>query len=114
IEPHEVRTQNPDAQRLMMTSEDSVGQIVKAPLTGLTPIALPLGLCVIMPLFGDLRTLAMGARDAIGSARSINQGRRNRTTEWEIAQLPGIQIEPMLYSFPVEWTLDGFRSEPNL
>jgi hypothetical protein len=33
----------------------------------------------------------------IDSARSINQGRRNRTTEWEIAQLPGIQIEPAFF-----------------
>ena len=58
----------------MMTSEEGVGQIVKASLTELALVALPLGLSLIAPLFGDLRTLAMGARDAIGSAHIADRG----------------------------------------
>jgi hypothetical protein len=61
VETHQIPTQNSEAKRLMMTSKESAGQIVKAPLTGLTDIALPLRLRVIMPLFGHLWTLAMGA-----------------------------------------------------
>ena len=74
IEAHQIPTQNPDAKRLMMTSKDGVGQIVKAPLTGLTPIALPLGLSVIAPLFRDLQTLAMGDQ--------IKQRYENRCRGW--------------------------------
>jgi hypothetical protein len=74
VETHEVRTQNPDVQRLMMTGKNGVGQIVKASLTGLTRVALPLGLSLIAPLFGDLRTVAMGAHNAIRPAHSTDGG----------------------------------------
>ena len=58
----------------MMTGKDSVGQIVKSSLTGLTHIALPLGLSIIVPLFGDLWTAAMGSLDAIRSAHVADGG----------------------------------------
>ena len=58
----------------MMTGKDGAGQIVKAPLTGLTDIALPLRLSVIMPLFGNLWTVAMGALYAIGPAHVADGG----------------------------------------
>ncbi len=57
-----------------MTSKDGVGQIVKTPLTGFTLITLSFGLSVITPLFGDLWTLAMGARYAIGPAHIAEGG----------------------------------------
>ena len=65
VETHEVQTQNPDAKRLMMTGKDGVGQIVKAPLTGFTQIALSLRSRVIASLFGNLWTVAMGTLYAI-------------------------------------------------
>ena len=64
IEAHERRAQNPDPKRLMRTGKEGVGSIVKASLAGFTPVALPLGLSVIVLLLGDLRTLAMGALEA--------------------------------------------------
>jgi hypothetical protein len=74
VEAHEIRAQNPDAQRLMMTSKERVSQIVKAPFTGLAQIALPLGLSGVAPLFGDLWTVAIGAPDAIGPAHIADGG----------------------------------------
>jgi hypothetical protein len=74
VETHEVRAQNPDAQRWMMPSKAGVGQIVKTPLTGFTRVTLSFGLSVITPLLGDLWTLAMGARYAIGPAHLADGG----------------------------------------
>jgi hypothetical protein len=57
-----------------MAGKNGVSQIVKAPLTGLAPVALPLGLSLIAPLFGDLRTLAMGAHNAVRPAHIADGG----------------------------------------
>ena len=74
VEAHEGRAQNPDAQRLMMTSKDRVSQLVKAPFTRLAQIALRLGLSVVALLFGDLWTVAIGAPVAIGPAPIADGG----------------------------------------
>ena len=74
VEPHEIQTQNPDAKRLMMTSKNGVGQIVKTSFTGFALVALSRGLSVIMPLFGDLRTVAMGAPNAVRPAHVADGG----------------------------------------
>ena len=58
----------------MMTGKNGVGQIVKAPFTGLTLIALTLGLRVVAPLFGDLWTVAMGASHTIWPAYIADGG----------------------------------------
>ena len=55
VQAHEVQTQNPDPQRLMMTGKDRVSQIVEVSATGLAQVALTLGLGVVATLFGDLR-----------------------------------------------------------
>ena len=74
IEAHEIRAQNPDPQRLMMARKDRVRQIVKTALTGFAPRPLPLGLSVIVPLFDDLRTVAMGALNAVRPAHVADGG----------------------------------------
>jgi hypothetical protein len=58
----------------MMASKKGVSQVVKAPLTGLTQVALPLGLSLIAPLFRDLWTAAMGALNAIRPAHVADGG----------------------------------------
>src|SRR5215470_14513462 len=40
IEPHKIQTQDPHFQRLMMSSKDGVGQVIKACVTVITLIAL--------------------------------------------------------------------------
>ena len=57
-----------------MTGQDGGGPIVKAPLTGLTDLALPLRLRVLMPLRGHLWTVARGALDASGPAHVADGG----------------------------------------
>jgi hypothetical protein len=65
IEPHEIQTQDPDPQGLMMAGKDRVGQIVKASLAGLAQVALTLGLGIIASLLGNLKTITMGTKDTI-------------------------------------------------
>jgi len=53
---------------LMMTGKDRVRQIVKASLAGLAQVALPLGLRVITPLLGNLKTITTWTKDTIWPA----------------------------------------------
>jgi hypothetical protein len=46
IQSHEVETQYPDFQRLMMARKDGVRQIIKAVVTVSTFIGISIGLCV--------------------------------------------------------------------
>src|SRR6266545_2745612 len=52
-----------------MAGEDRPGQVIEEFLTGLTPVALPLGLGRIVTLLGDLRGVTMGTGDALGPAQ---------------------------------------------
>jgi hypothetical protein len=52
----------------MMASKDRVRQIIKASLTGLAQVALTLGLGVIAPLLGNIKTITMGTRDTVWPA----------------------------------------------
>src|SRR5262249_43795117 len=65
IQSHEIETQHPDFQRLMMASKNSVGQIIKALVTVVTLIALPGGFRVIKATLDDLCRLTRGARNAV-------------------------------------------------
>ena len=62
IQPHEIQTQNPRPQRLMMTREICPGQIVKPFATGLALITLPLRLRVVVSLLGDVPTATIRTR----------------------------------------------------
>ena len=51
IESHQIQTENPFPQRLMVMSEDGVGQIVKVAPTRVAMVALALALAFIAPAF---------------------------------------------------------------
>jgi len=52
----------------MVAGKDRVRQIVEALLTGLAAVALTLGLGLVTPLFGHLRTVTRWTLDTIGPA----------------------------------------------
>src|SRR5712691_8620735 len=69
IQAHEIQTQHPHFQRLMMSSKNGVGQIIKALVTVVTLIALT-GQCrVIKAALHDLLGLTRGTRDAVWPAQ---------------------------------------------
>ena len=68
IAPHARQAQSPHPKGQMMTGKDRVRQIVEALLTGLAEVALTLGLGIIMPLFGNLRTVTRWTLDTVGPA----------------------------------------------
>src|SRR5215831_16973617 len=65
MQPHKIQTQDPHFQRLMMSSKDGVGQVIKACVTVATLIALPCWLRVIKAALDDLLGLTRWTRDAI-------------------------------------------------
>src|SRR5215471_10164804 len=69
VESHKIQTQDPDFQRLMMSSKNRVGQIIKACVTVVTLIALTRGFRVIKATLDDVCRLTRGARDAIWPAQ---------------------------------------------
>ncbi len=69
----EMKTEDPDPQRLVMAGEDRTGQVVEEFLTGLATVALPLRLGRIMTLFRNPRRVAMGASHAQGPAQLANR-----------------------------------------
>jgi hypothetical protein len=69
MEAHEIQTQYPHFQRLMMARKNGVSQIIKACVTVSTRIALPCRFRVIKAALDDLCGLTQWARDAIWSAQ---------------------------------------------
>ena len=61
IEAHEIKTQNPDAQRLMMTGQDGTAKVIKAAAAPLAAIALPMRLGVVTTVAGNLAACTSGA-----------------------------------------------------
>ncbi|MCS6909001.1 MAG: hypothetical protein NZM11_00290 [Anaerolineales bacterium] len=55
VQLHQIETQHPHLQRLMMTFKDRLRQIIKLALTGLTFIPLTFSLLRVKPPFRDLR-----------------------------------------------------------
>ena len=54
IQSHEIQTQRPDFQRLMMARKNGVGQIIKACVTVVTLVALTGGFRVIKAALDDV------------------------------------------------------------
>lgn len=73
IQSHEVETENPDPQWLVMAGEDRSGQVVEESLTRETPVTLPFGLGRIVALPGDLSGVAMGTGDTLSLAQLSNR-----------------------------------------
>jgi hypothetical protein len=66
VQAHEVKTQDPEPQRLMMAGENSVGEVVEARLTGQAPVALPVPLPLVMAVSRHLVAAALRALHALG------------------------------------------------
>ena len=64
IQAHEVRTQHPNAKRLVMARKDRSGQIIKATTTAVAAIALVIDFLSVMAIFNDLMRFAMGTANA--------------------------------------------------
>jgi len=61
VQPHEIQTKNPHAQRLVMTFENSPGQILEMPLAGLTQVPLTMFLPLVMSELDDVLTATQRA-----------------------------------------------------
>src|SRR5215471_12936564 len=68
IKSHEIEAQDPHLQRLMVSSKNSVGQIIKTLVTVVTFIALTSGFRVIKATLNNLLRRTRGTRDAIRPA----------------------------------------------
>src|SRR5207249_11583821 len=69
IQSHEIQTQHPDFQRLMMSRKNRVGQVIKTCVTLATLVALTGRLRVIKAALDDLFGLTRWAGDAIWPAQ---------------------------------------------
>ena len=69
VQPHQIQTQYPYLQRLMMTFKDRLRQIVKLPLAGLTLIPLAFGRVRMEPPLRDLGHAASGTPHAFRPAQ---------------------------------------------
>src|SRR5713101_3456823 len=68
VQSHEIQTQHPHLQRLMMARKDGVDQIIKAFVTVVTLVALTGGFRVIKTTLNDLFGLTRGAGDTVRPA----------------------------------------------
>ena len=68
VESHQIQTQHPGPQRLMVAREDGPRQIIKVAATTPTLVALALGLRLIASASGHLRGVTMRATDALWPA----------------------------------------------
>ena len=68
VEPHQIQTQYPLAQRLMVMCENRIGQIVEVPAAGFAMIALPFALALMHSALLDLVGFAPDTSDAFRPA----------------------------------------------
>src|SRR5262245_64709295 len=64
IQAHEIQTQYPYFEWLMMSRKNGVCQIIKAPVTVITLITLTGGFCIIKAALDDLCGITRWTRDA--------------------------------------------------
>ena len=68
VQTHQVKAQDRDPQRLMMTGEDAIGQVIEAHLADRAPIALALSLPIVVTVPRHLVTPALRAAHTLGPA----------------------------------------------
>src|SRR6266478_763217 len=73
IQPHNIQTHYPHVQRLMMSSKDGVGQLIKTCVTVVTCIALTRWFRVIKATLHNLLRLTRGTHNAVGPAQLTNR-----------------------------------------
>src|SRR5262249_50000372 len=69
VQAHEVEDQDPDPERLVVPSEDRIGQVIEAAAAGPALVPLPLRLGLIPTLLDYPVRIAMGAADALRPAK---------------------------------------------
>ena len=69
VEPHEIRAQHPNPQRLMVPRENGVGQIIKTTVTFAAAISLATRFGRIVPVLDDLTAIAMRTTNTLRPAQ---------------------------------------------
>ncbi len=72
IQSHKVKAKHPNAQGLMMSGKHGSGEVVEGTVAHSTEVSLPLRLCFIVSVFGDLGGVAMRTFDAFGPTKLPN------------------------------------------
>ena len=68
VEAHEIETEHPDPQGLMMTSQHGAGQVVKAGAAGRAAVALAMRLSIVPTVTGHCGAAAVRAAYAVRPA----------------------------------------------
>ena len=92
VQAHEIQTNQPDSERLMMTRENGVGEIIKVASTTATVVALSMALGVIHSTLGHLGGFTM----CTGHAARPANGSHNFKALLVVNQRQEIQFHPWL------------------
>ena len=65
VQPHEIQTQDPDPKRLMVSSQNSTGQVIEPRSAVLAPVPLPMPLGLIMAMADHRGTGTGGAANSV-------------------------------------------------
>ncbi len=73
IQTHEIQTKHPNAKRLVVSREHGSGEVVEGAIVHWAEVSLPIRLCFIVSIFGDLCGVTVWALDTFGqrSRRTI-------------------------------------------
>src|SRR5271166_5240924 len=69
VQPHEIQTQDPGRQGLVVAREDGLGEIVETAVAVLAAVALAVWLGFVAAVLGDVLGRASRARDPVGPAQ---------------------------------------------
>ena len=72
VQAHEIQSQYPYFERLMISSKNGVRQVIKAPVAVMTLIALTGGFGIIKAALNDLLRLARWARNTVRPPQPSN------------------------------------------
>src|SRR3954466_14488119 len=73
VQSHQIKAHHPHPQRLVMTGQHRVRQIVETSMTGLAERTLPMRLCLVTAIAVDGRAVATGTAHAIRPAMLAHQ-----------------------------------------
>src|SRR3954462_8712970 len=73
VQAHEIKTQDSDPKRLMVSGQDSTGQVIEPCSTVLAPVPLPVSLGFIMAMADHRGTGTGGAANAVRPSRVPDQ-----------------------------------------
>jgi len=73
VQSHEIQTQDPDPQRLMMAGQDRPGQIIEATAAAFATVALAVGLFLIVAIADHRMARTARTLDAVGPTMLTDQ-----------------------------------------